>query len=87
MFHKLKFNVAVVITAFSLVTVTVIAPYTNMFGKKFNSSLDFTCCKGDQLYTHHYYSSKLFWVEVGSGYTEEPVGKPTAGGCNIQCGE
>jgi len=39
------------------------------------------------LYVHHYFTSNLFWVEVGNGYTEEPVGKPTPGGCNIQCGE
>ncbi|MDE3142710.1 MAG: hypothetical protein KGL19_01060 [Bacteroidota bacterium] len=87
MFNKLKLNVAVILTAFSLVTVTVIAPYTNMFGKHYKNSMDFTCCKGDQLYVHHYFTSNMFWVEVGSGYTVEPIGKPTPGGCNIQCDE
>ncbi len=87
MFNKLKLNVAIILIAFSLVTVTVIAPYTNMFGKTYKSAMDFTCCKGDQLYVHHYFSNNLFWVEVGSGYNVEPIGKPTPGGCNIQCSE
>ena len=87
MFSKLKINVSVVFAAFALVTISIIGPYTNMFGKNFKSSQDFTCCKGDQLFVHHYYTSNLFWVEIGNGYTIEPVGSPTPGGCNIQCGE
>jgi hypothetical protein len=87
MLSKLKINVSVVLIAFSLVTISVIAPYTNMFGKHYKSSQDFTCCKGDQLFVHHYYSTNLFWVEIDNGYKVEPVGKPTPGGCNIQCGE
>lgn len=85
MFAKLKLNVAIVVTALSLVTVTVAAPYTNMFGKRYKADLNYTCCKGDQLYVHHFYTTQFFWVEVGNGFTIEAVGNPTPGGCNIQC--
>jgi hypothetical protein len=87
MFAKLKLNVALVVTVLALVTLTVTAPYTNMFGKRYKNDLNYSCCKGDQLYVHHYYTTHLFWVEVGSGYTVEAVGNPVPGGCNIQCSE
>ena len=56
-----------------------------MFGKKYDTQRDFSCCKGDQLYAHHYYSLHFFWVKTGTGYTDEAIGKPVSGGCNIQC--
>ncbi len=87
MLNKFKLNVAVILTALSLVTVTVIAPYSDMFGKHYKNTLDFTCCKGDQLYAHRYYVERFFWVEIGSGYSVDPIGNPTPGGCNIQCAE
>ncbi|MBN8837959.1 MAG: hypothetical protein J0I09_11920 [Sphingobacteriia bacterium] len=85
MFSKLKLNLTVAFTVLSLITVAALVPTTNMFGKKFNSKLDFSCCKGDQLYIHHFYTKQFFWAEVGNGYVIEPVGRPTPEGCNIQC--
>ena len=85
MFTKLKFNFGLVLVAITIVSFTILAPTTSMFGRSFKNTKDFTCCKGDQLYYHHYYVKRFFWVEIGSGYTVEPVGKPTPGGCNIQC--
>ncbi len=85
MLSKLKLNIAFVIVAVSLAAIT--APYTNMFGKHYNNRLDYTCCKGDQLYIHHYYTTQFFWVDVNKGYTVEAIGKPTPNGCNIQCND
>ncbi|MBS1591399.1 MAG: hypothetical protein JSR12_07355 [Bacteroidetes bacterium] len=48
--------------------------------------MDYTCCKGNQLYVHHFYTKQFFWAEVGSGYETEPIGGK-ADGCNIECGE
>jgi len=86
MFTKIKVNVAVIAVALTLVSFTVLTPETGIFGRSFNPSQDFTCCKGNQLYIHHYYQSKIFWIKIGSGYTEEAIGKPTEG-CNVQCAE
>jgi hypothetical protein len=85
MFAKLKFNIALIVVAFAIATVSIVGPATNMFGKRYKKSLDYTCCKGDQLYVHHFYTNQFFWVEISNAYTVEPIGKPTPGGCNIQC--
>jgi len=87
MFTKLKINLAFIVSVISFCTVIISAPYTNMFGKHYKSDLNYTCCKGDQLYIHNFYTTQFFWVEVGNGYTVEAIGKPTPGGCNIQCTE
>jgi hypothetical protein len=85
MFTKFKFNLAIVCLSLFLLAFTSLAPSSSMFGKKYHSKLDFTCCKGDQLYVHHFYTKQFFWVEVNNGYDIEPIGKPSAEGCNIQC--
>ncbi len=82
MLSKLKFSVVLIVAIFILT-----AFITNMFAKTYHTEKDFTCCKGDQLYAHHFYTIKVFWVETGSGYTTESVGKPSVGGCNVQCSE
>jgi len=82
MLSRMKFSVVLVVAIFMLT-----AFITNMFAKTYHSDKDFTCCKGDQLYIHHYYTIKVFWAEAGSNYTIEPIGKPSPGGCNIQCSE
>ena len=87
MLAKIKLNLTIAIAALAIVTASVAAPYTNMFGKRYKSDLNYTCCKGDQLYVHHFYTNQFFWIEVGNGYTVEAVGNPTPGGCNIQCTE
>lgn len=73
--------------AAAVTLVVTLPPSTTgyMFGKKYDTQRDFSCCKGDQLYAHHYYSFRLFWVNAGTGYTDEAIGKPVDGGCNIQC--
>jgi len=85
MLNKLKLNV--IIVCLSVVLIGVLSSYTQMIGKFYKSGEDFTCCKGDQLFVHHYYTTSLFWVVVSDGYSIEPIGKPIPGGCNIQCNE
>jgi len=84
-FSKFKLNILIIFISTTLVIAIVTAPYTKMFGRNFNSHKDFTCCKNNQLYTHHYYTERAFWIKIGEGYTEEAIGKPNAGGCNIEC--
>lgn len=86
MFSRIKTTVALVFVALVLVSFTVLNPSSTMFGRHFIADKDFTCCKGDQLYIHHYYEKKVFWVTTDAGYTVEPLGKPTTG-CNVQCDE
>ncbi len=85
MFEKLKINATIVATTALVITATITAPYTKMFGKNYKKNKDFTCCKGNQLVQHHYYTVNVFWLEVAKGYTEETMGKPSADGCNIKC--
>lgn len=85
MFNRLKLNIIVILSASTLLTATLVAPYTNLIGKNYNSYMDYTCCKGDQLYVHHYYTQRLFGLKMNEGYTIEAIGKPTPGGCNVQC--
>jgi hypothetical protein len=87
MLASLKLNVAAIATAALVITAAVTAPYTNMFGKHYNKNKDFSCCQGDQLVINHYYSVKILWADVQSGYTLEPTGKALPGGCNIKCVE
>lgn len=82
MLGKIKLSGVLIAAIFLLTAFT-----TKMFGKTYHTDKDFTCCKGDQLYAHHYYAVKVFWVETSFGYTTETVGKPSIGGCNIQCSE
>ena len=87
MLIKPKLSIALIATTALIITATVTAPYSKMFGKQYNKNQDFVCCKGNQLYIHHYYSGRVFWVEVTTGYDEEPIGKPSEDGCNIKCAE
>jgi hypothetical protein len=59
MFNRLKLNIIVILSASTLLTATLVAPYTNLIGKSYNSYMDYTCCKGDQLYVHHLYSKDI----------------------------
>jgi|GEM_PF-465299 hypothetical protein len=85
MVNRFKLNFFVILIASVLLTATVTEPYTNLFGKKYNTSLDYSCCKRDQLYVHHYYTQQFLGLQLSYGYKVEPVGKPVSGGCNIQC--
>jgi hypothetical protein len=85
MFTRNK-SFAIFVCSFLILVLALPQSYTGyMFGKKYNPQRDFTCCKNDQLYIHHYYTYHLFWVKTDSGFAEEPLGKPVSGGCNIQC--
>ncbi|MBS1580406.1 MAG: hypothetical protein JST29_12295 [Bacteroidetes bacterium] len=86
MFSRIKLNLVILFVSFTVVAATALAPNSTMFGKKFKSGMDYTCCKGNQLYVHHFYTKQFFWAEVGSGYETEPIGGK-ADGCNIECGE
>ncbi len=83
MIAKFKFLTGLAVTVAAL---TVTSPLTDMFGKHYNQNQDFTCCKGNQLVLHHFYNTRVFWVNVNSGYVLEPIGKPTEG-CNVSCGD
>lgn len=83
--NKLKVNTIIVFTAITLLTITITAPTTDMFGKQYKSSMDFTCCIGDQVFLHHYYSEYVFGIHIKNGYTSELVSVSTTGGCNIKC--
>jgi len=85
MISRMRMNIFVAFLGISIVLVTVCSPYTKMFGKFYDPAKDFTCCKNDQLYVYHYYTNKVFWLKTTQGFTPEAVGKPTPGGCNIQC--
>ena len=87
MFTSLKFNFAAIAITGVIVTATITAPFTKMFGQNFDHKKDFACCKKDQLVIHHYYTYNVLWVEVASGYTEENTGKQTPGGCDIRCND
>lgn len=87
MVNRLKLNIFVILAATVLLTATLAAPYTNLVGKKYNVALDFSCCKGDQLYIHHYYTQQFLGLRLSDGYTIEAIGKPVSGGCNVQCSE
>jgi len=64
---------------------TISSPYTRVFGKYFNKSKDFICCKSNNLILHHYYSINIFWIEVYDGYSDEVIGKSVSNGCAITC--
>jgi len=87
MLSTLKFNLAAMAISGLLVTSSITAPLTSMFGKHYIVTKDFVCCKQDKLVVHHYYTINVFWVQVANGYTEEKLGKSKAGACNIRCSE
>lgn len=85
---KTKLRKTLAISLFSLLIAISAFSYANarMFGREYDSSKDYSCCVGDQLYIFHYYTSYFLWIPTGSGYTSgEPIGEPSPGGCNIQC--
>ena len=82
-----KFNIAVIAITGLIVTATITAPVTKMFGKHYYQNKDFACCKKDQLVIKHYYTINVFWIEVLNGFTEENTGKALPGGCDIRCTE
>jgi hypothetical protein len=86
MFSKLKINFTVITIAAAFATIIVSAPLTDMFGKHYNKNNDYSCCKNNQMTIHHYYTTRVFWITLGSGYDLEPIGKPSEG-CNVACDE
>ena len=88
MLINLKMNAAAIAITGLIVFATITAPLTKIFGKNYNNSKDFSCCKGDHLVIHHYYTFNVLWVEVADGYTEEQTPqKEEAGACVIKCTE
>jgi hypothetical protein len=87
MLANFKFNLTAIVITGLIVTASITAPFTKMFGKQYKESKDFSCCKKDQLVLHHYYTVHVFWIEVADGFTEENLGKAVPGGCNIHCSE
>ena len=87
MLTNLKMNVLAIAMTSMIMTATITAPLTKIFGKNYNNSKDFSCCKGDHLVMHHYYTFNVMWIEVADGYTEEVTGKSEIGGCVIRCQE
>lgn len=85
MLAKLKLSTALFAVSALVITATITAPLTNMFGKHYKKSQDYSCCKGDQLIIYHYYTFKFLWADVTTGYTLEPSGKAMPGGCNVKC--
>ena len=85
MLINLKMNVVALAITGMIMTATITAPLTKIFGKNYNNSRDFSCCKGDKLLVHHYYTFNVLWVEVTNGYTEEVTGQSEHGGCIIRC--
>ncbi len=84
---KLRITVAAVATAGLILTATITTPITQLFGKHYDASKDFTCCQKDQLVIHHYYTFNLFGIKVTDGFTNEETGKALPGECNIKCVE
>jgi hypothetical protein len=80
-----KQNLIVVSAAFVIVVLTVAAPYTKMFGRIYDHSKEFYCCKGGQLYLHRYYKQKFCWINISQSYSDSAIGKPSGTGCNIDC--
>ena len=87
MLLNLKMNVIAIAITGMIMTATITAPLTKIFGKNYNNSKDFSCCKGDHLVMHHYYTFNVMWIEVADGYTEEVTRKAEIGGCVIRCQE
>ena len=85
MLANLKMNLAAITITGLIVTSTITAPLTRMFGKNYNANKDYACCQNDQLVLHHYYTVNILWVEVANGYTEEKTGKINKGACDIRC--
>ena len=85
MLATLKLNVALITVNALIVSLFIFGSFSSMFGQHYKKSLDYSCCKGDQLVINHYYSVKIFWVDVATGYTLEPTGKAWPGGCNVKC--
>ena len=85
MLTKLRMNAAFIVVSGLVITASITASFTNMFGKQYKKNQNYSCCNGDQLVIHHYYTIKFFWADVATGYTLEPTGKVLPGGCNIKC--
>ncbi len=85
MFTGIKFSIASLAITGLIVTASITAPVTKMFGKHYNQKKDFACCKKDQLVVKHYFTVNIFWISVSDGFTEENTGKVLPGGCDIRC--
>lgn len=86
MFKKIKIYAASVAVVLSLFSFTALNSSTN-FGKRFNADRDFTCCISGQLYVNHYYTSHVFGIKIGDGFTKEAIGTKNAESCIIECSE
>ena len=85
MLANFKLSIATIALAGLIVTSTITAPFTRMFGKNYFSNKDYACCKNNQLVLNHYYTINVFWLEVSNGYTEENTGKISKECCDIRC--
>jgi hypothetical protein len=86
MFNRLKMNLLVLISAVTLFTAALAAP-AHLITKRFNSALDYACCRDEQLYIHHYYTKSILGFRLSDGFMPEKVNQKTTSGCNIQCTE
>lgn len=86
MFNRVKLNLVIVFVSITVITATTLVPNFKMFGKSFKPGMDYTCCKGNQLYIHHFYTKQFFFAEMGSGYETEAI-EGSTDGCNLQCAE
>ena len=83
---KIRRSTSVALISLTLITSTATATYAKMFGRSFDSSHDYSCCDGNQLFIYHYYTNHFFFFKTGSGYDSEPIGNETAPGqCQPQC--
>ena len=87
MLINMKTNIVSITIFIMLVTATISTPFFKIFGKNYNNTKDFSCCVGDRLVIHHYYTLNILWIEVADGYTNEVIGHSDARGCVIRCVE
>lgn len=84
MTRNLKRLTAISLIVASTIGVTASESFAGwFFGRKYDSSRDYTCCTGGQLYIHHYYETRFFGFTTGSDYSLEPIGEP--GSCDTEC--
>ena len=64
MFANLRISVAAVATAGLIFSATITSPFSQIFGRHFNETNDYACCKNNQLVINHYYSVNIFWLKI-----------------------
>jgi len=87
MFLKPKINFLGFAAGVALVTAMVTLPFTSLAGKKFNSTQDFSCCMGNKLVVHHFYTQQILGIALSKGYDLEVVQVAQPQQCPIVCSE